>query len=81
MIQENHVLMGPFVVLLAINIIIPFLENVRSEGLDILAEAKDGTYDAKLSKIYFIIGSVVNLIVGIYCFLVSLGAWMSIKDY
>lgn len=73
--------MVPFVVLMAINIFIPFLVNVRSEVIDLIDQEEDEEFDVELSKTYGIIGSVLNMIVGIYYFLVSLGAWKSIKDY
>lgn len=81
--QEKHVLMIPFVVMMGVNIFSPFLEFVRSKVHEEINRAKHQIQkiDEDEYERLSIILTAIPVIIAIYSFLVSFAAWKSVKEY
>lgn len=78
--QEKHVLMLPFVVMMAVNIFTPFFVFVRSEEVDAINLANYNEDELHQLKIVGIFATVIYVILAIYFFFVSFAVWKNVKE-
>lgn len=78
--QENHILMFPFVVMMAVNTFTPFFVFVRSEEVDAINLANYNEDELHQLKIVGIFATVIYVILAIYFFFVSFAVWKNVKE-
>lgn len=69
-----------FVLMMFLFIFIPYLNLIRSEGLDLLHLLREGKEELDATKKGALTLEIISSIVNTYFAFVALGAWQSVKN-